>query len=144
MYRGKYSGKRGLGPTRLISPLITFHNSGSSSKLKCLKKFPSGVKRFSSGSIFPRSSFASVMVLNLYMVNSFPFNPGLACLNIIGGPIVSNIKNAITSIKGDNKSKPISAAEKSNILFNIYFTNSLSPLESKLHQYNQSSITVRN
>src|SRR5690606_19272141 len=86
VYKGKYSIRSGRGPTRLMSPLRTLNNSGSSSKLVLRKKRPSLVKRCSSGSRRPCASRASVIVRNLYIVNGFPCSPGLTCLKITGEP----------------------------------------------------------
>ena len=47
---------RGRGPTKLISPLTTFHSSGSSSRLVVRNHRPKPVSRSSSGSGFARGA----------------------------------------------------------------------------------------
>src|SRR5690554_4666409 len=64
LYNGRYSISNGRGPTKLISPFSTFHNSGSSSKLVERNQLPKGVKRSESGSGLPSASTASRMVRN--------------------------------------------------------------------------------
>ena len=53
LYRGRYSTRRGLGPTKLISPFNTFTRPGNSSKLLDRKKVPKDVMRSESGREFP-------------------------------------------------------------------------------------------
>ncbi len=64
-YKGRYSINSGRGPTKLISPLSTFHNSGSSSKLVDRKNFPNPVRRSASGRSSPPGPRSSVIVRNL-------------------------------------------------------------------------------
>src|SRR5690606_27503824 len=77
LYKGRYSIKSGLGPTRLMSPFSTFHKPGSSSKLDDRSKEPNLVKRAESGNKLPSLSRSSVIDLNLYILNGFPLIPGL-------------------------------------------------------------------
>src|SRR5690554_2365360 len=75
-YKGRYSINNGRGPTKLISPLSTFHSSGNSSKLLERKKLPKGVMRSSSGSGLPFASCASRIVRNLIISKGLPSLPG--------------------------------------------------------------------
>src|SRR5690606_36100525 len=84
VYKGKYSIRSGLGPTRLISPFSTFHKPGSSSKLDERNREPNLVNRSESGSKLPSLPRRSVIDLNLNILNGFPFIPGLTCVKKIG------------------------------------------------------------
>src|SRR5690606_9285802 len=76
LYKGKYSGNKGLGPTKLISPFSTFNNCGSSSNEVLRTKRPTVVRRWASGSNCPAASLLSFIVLNLIIVNMHSFLPG--------------------------------------------------------------------
>ncbi len=95
---------KGREPTRLISPLNTFHNSGNSSRLLVRKKQPKGVSRCASGSKAPPASRASVMVRNLTMRNVLPSKPGRTWVNNIGLPSFCRTSQASWA-KGKAKSK---------------------------------------
>ena len=56
-YKSKYSFKRGLGPTKLISPLIIFINVGISSMDVALNHLPKTVNLLSSSRRLPFLSF---------------------------------------------------------------------------------------
>src|SRR5699024_2392316 len=75
-YKGRYSISKGRGPTKLISPLSTFHNPGNSSKLLERKKLPKGVIRSESGNGLPLASTASRMLRNLIISKGLPPLPG--------------------------------------------------------------------
>ena len=87
-------------PTRLISPFKILKSSGSSSRLVDLNSFPNLVSLISSGNKLPCSSLASVIVLNLYNVKIFSFNPGLFCLKMTGAPSFILTNNATISKTG--------------------------------------------
>src|SRR5690554_573286 len=75
-YKGRYSINNGRGPTKLISPLSTFHKPGNSSKLLERRKLPKGVIRSESGNGLPLASTASRMVRNLIISKGLPPLPG--------------------------------------------------------------------
>src|SRR5262249_53641928 len=64
-YRSRYSTSNGLGPTRLIWPLSTFHSCGSSSRLNVRSTRPNAVSRSASGLSSPTLSRSDVIVRNL-------------------------------------------------------------------------------
>src|SRR5690606_18020799 len=76
LYKGKYSGNSGRGPTKLISPFKTFINWGNSSKDVLRTNFPIEVNRFESGNNCPSAPHLSFIVLNLIIVNIRSFLPG--------------------------------------------------------------------
>lgn len=76
LYKDKYSANKGLGPIRLISPLITFNNWGISSKEVLRMNLPISVNRSESGNKLPFLSRLSFMVLNFMIRNIFSFLPG--------------------------------------------------------------------
>ena len=69
-------GSGGRGPTKLISPLITFHSSGSSSRLVLRKALPNEVKRSSSSKGLPCVSTSSLIERNFIISNGLPCRPG--------------------------------------------------------------------
>ena len=81
----------GRGPIMDIVPFRILKASGSSSKLVFRSHFPNLVRRTSSGRRSPFSSRSSVMVRNLYILNtvsfpSGPISPGRSCVNSTGDP----------------------------------------------------------
>ena len=76
----------GLGPITLMSPFRILKASGSSSKLVDRSHFPNSDNLASSSNNSPFSSLSSVIVRNLYNLNSFSFLPGLGCVNRTGDP----------------------------------------------------------
>jgi hypothetical protein len=70
----------GRGPIRLISPLITFQNCGSSSSFKRLKTGPIRVSRCSSVSSDPSASEWDLIDLSLYSRRGFPRKPVRSCI----------------------------------------------------------------
>ena len=104
----------------LISPFSIFHSSGSSSRLVERRNLPNLVNLSLSDNNSPNLSFLSIIVLNLYIVNIFSFNPGLCCLNIIGLPSLTLTNIATISITGPNIISAIKDNMKSKILL-IYF-----------------------
>jgi len=77
LYNGRYSTSNGRGPTRLISPFITFSNCGISSMESFLIHCPTSVSLSPSGNNSPSRPRLSFMVLNLMMRKILPCTPGL-------------------------------------------------------------------
>ena len=134
----------------LISPLAILNASGISSKLVALSIFPNLVSLSLSGNKFPFSSFASVIVLNLYNLNIFSSFPGLSCVKITGEPNFTLTNIAIIRYNHEKTIIAIKLHIKSNGLF-IYFsygpyglcfifsiTNSSILLEATLYYFNNS------
>lgn len=83
---GRYSTRSGLGPMIAMSPLTMLNTSGSSSRLVERRARPNFVRRRSSGSRFPSASRSSVIVRNLYRLNTFSSRPGRGWRNSTGLP----------------------------------------------------------
>ena len=114
-----YPGTSGRGPTKLISPISTFHNSGSSSILYFLNLAPNGVIRLSPFTETELPECPTVIERNLYMVNNLPYRPTLFCLNITGPPgILTRIRRAVTNKIGERKRRPRKATIWSKRDFN--------------------------
>ena len=113
VYRGRYSISRGRGPTRLISPRSTFHNSGNSSRLLARKKRPKGVSRCASGSNAPLEPRSSVIVRNFIILKGEPCSPDLICEKNTGLPSFRRTCNAIRANGIANIRRPSAAAPKS-------------------------------
>src|SRR5699024_10167873 len=111
----------GLGPISDMSPSRIFINWGNSSKLVFLRSFPALVTLSSPFfSYTPPASAPIFIVLNLKILNTFPFNPNLFCLNITG-PFESNlIQRAIINSNGDNSIIAKNDSTKSIVRFNKY------------------------
>ncbi len=82
---------------------------------------PKDVNLCSSGNNSPLESVSSVIVLNLYNVKIFPFNPGRFCLNMTGEPNLSRTKTAVINNMGDRTINANNAQQKSCGLF-IHFS----------------------
>ena len=120
-----YPGTSGRGPTKLISPFNTFHNSGNSSNLYFLNTAPNGVIRASPATDTDEPSCPTVILLNLYIVNRHPAFPTRFCLNITGpSGIFTLIKIATTNKTGQKNIKPKKEAKRSKQLFNNIIRNS--------------------
>jgi hypothetical protein len=87
LYRGRYFVRSGRGPTRLMSPFITFQSCGSSSSEVDRRKCPNGVSRASSGSKAPFASRMSDMVRTLTSRNGAPWRPGRVWTKNAGAPM---------------------------------------------------------
>ena len=116
----------GLGPTRLIAPLRTLNNWGSSSRLNRRRNRPIGVMRGSLATLNtgPLISFmaansclrCSALVpieRNLYMVNGRPLMPLRFCRNRIGPGEVIFTARAHSSSTGESSTSMASAPPKS-------------------------------
>lgn len=101
-------------------PRSMLSSSGNSSRLDERNFLPNGVKCTSSERIIPFLSFGSVIVLNLYRVNTWPFSPGRSYLKITGLPIFTLTKITIINIIGDKTTNASNVQRKSCGYF-IYF-----------------------
>src|ERR1035438_6083955 len=95
-----YSIRRGRGPTKLISPFITFHSWGISSRLERRSRRPKVVSRSLSESRLPSASLASFMLRNLWMTKGRACRPGRLCWKRAGRPMVTLTSTQTTSITG--------------------------------------------
>ncbi len=117
----------GLGPTRLISPLITFHNCGNSSSFVFLKKRPNFVIADESARCVATDSVSGFIVLNLSSVKVFLCRPSRRCLNT-GDPVskrpirVRTINNGLSSISPKNEkimSNSLSILASNDFLYQV-------------------------
>ena len=69
-----------------MSPLSTFHSSGSSSRLVERKKRPNGVRRTASGSNSPSVPRSLVMLRNFTILKGLPCMPGRTWVKKTGLP----------------------------------------------------------
>ena len=114
-----YPGTSGRGPTKLISPINTFHNSGNSSILYFLSTAPKGVIRFSPAIEIEHPEWDTCIDRNLYIVNNRPFCPTRTCLKSTGpSGILIRINTATTNSIGHNNTSPNKATIRSNKNFN--------------------------
>ena len=109
VYLSTYFTGNGRGPTRLMSPLITDHSCGSSSRLLERSRRPSGVSRASSGSRLPSGWRSLVIVRNFGGVIGWESRPARAWRNTTGDPCARRTSRATTPITG-NKTNPAMAA----------------------------------
>ena len=122
LYNGRYSTKRGRGPTIAISPTKIFKSCGNSSRDVFRSTFPYPLSRCSSGSKVPALSFLLLIVLNLIIrkIFSFPdlsFFPGRNCTKK-GFPRIATAPTAVKTKKiGDNITSAKSESTKSKNRF---------------------------
>lgn len=115
-----YPGTSGRGPTKLISPISTFHSSGNSSILYLRNVAPNGVMRLSPATETDDWSVPTRIVRNLYIVNKCPPFPMRFCLYSIGpSGIFMCISSTTVKSSGIVTISPNSAHTRSNIYFNI-------------------------
>ena len=74
MYSFVYSGVSGRGPAKLISPLSTFHSSGSSSNLNFRMSRPTLVTRGSSSSELCEVGPSAIRILRNFRKVIRPFD----------------------------------------------------------------------
>ena len=118
-----YPGTSGRGPTKLISPTNTFHNSGNSSNLYFRRNAPKGVIRLSPATDTDDPPCPTFILRNLYIVNTSPFSPTRFCLNNAGpSGIFTRIIPHTTSNTGQRHNKPIRAIMRSKINLTILDT----------------------
>ena len=101
-----------------MSPLTTFHNSGSSSIFQRRNTAPSEVMRLSPATLTEDPPCEGVIVRNLTRVNSFPFLPTRFCLKSAGAPgMAIAIAIPVRSRTGKNTARPKMPARRSKISF---------------------------
>src|SRR5471030_320432 len=137
LYILTYLGTSGLGPTRLICPLKTFINCGSSSSLYFLKNAPILVILLSFPTVIclPNFSASTTIVLNLKISNSLFFSPTLICLKNTGPSDPIFILIAIAIKIGLKTISPKVEHIKSNILLTTLLNLFMYLLPLKLFQY---------
>ena len=114
-YRSRYSIRSGRGPTRLISPRITFHSSGNSSRLIRRRKAPKRV-------ILSASQPSPMLIVrNFRVVNGFPRKPGRLWRNRTGLPMVHQTQRATRTIMGIDSKIATEAISRSSALFAVWY-----------------------
>src|ERR1035441_7517350 len=122
VYRGRYSGSRGRGPTRCISPRSTLISCGSSSMLVFRRNLPNGVMRSSSGARRPSSPRNSNMVRNFRNSNSAEALPIRLWRNRTGAPRPTKVAQATAASKGPQTGRPRKTAQYPAISLDLSFT----------------------
>ena len=123
-------GRQGLGPTRLIWPVSTLNNCGSSSNLVLRKKLPSLVIEAELTRWVPTESVLVAIVRNLTRVKSFCLLP-TRCWKNSGDPVSKIPIKQITSMMGRLKIMPMnennisSALRKNGCIYWIPLFNGL-------------------
>jgi len=111
-------GELGLAPTKLISPIKTLNNWGSSSNFVLRRKAPNFVISDESARCVATDFAFTFIVRNLYKINGFLFFPTLSCLNI-GEPVSNSPMTYKTTMTGSKNNMPKKEKKKSNNLFII-------------------------
>src|SRR5690554_1105991 len=125
--------KQGRGPTRLISPFITFHSCGSSSSLVFRRKLPNGVIASALAKWLATDAVPFFMVLNLTRVKGFLFRPTRSCRKS-GEPVSKKPITHRINKTGKPNTNPSREKKKSNRRIKIRSPNQNSgeaPLRQK-------------
>lgn len=112
-----WDGRGGLGPNRLVSPLITFSNCGISSRDECRSILPTPVTRSPLECLDSLESASRGILQNFWIWNRLLPRPIRMCENTGSPPFSSHTVRAITPSKGHNARKLNLATMRSKTRF---------------------------